>query len=57
MSQSLRGSAFHNLGAVTWKDLSPSVTLVLNVGDGSKIPPDNLRQYMYVPCDFRETKL
>ena len=43
MPQSLRGSAFHNLGAATWKDLSPSVTLVLNVGDGSKIPPDNPR--------------
>ena len=43
MSQSSRGSAFHNLGAATWKDLSPNVTLVLNVGNGRKIPPDNLR--------------
>ena len=51
---SWRGREFHNLGAATWKDLSPSVTLVLNVDDASKIPPDDLR--LYVPCDFKETK-
>ena len=33
ISRSSRGKAFHNLGAATWKDLSPSVTLVLNVDD------------------------
>ena len=44
----------HNLGAATWKDLSPSVTLVLNVDDASKIPADDLR--FYVSCDFKETK-
>ena len=49
-----RGRAFHNLGTATWKDLSPSVTLVLNVGDASKIPPDDLR--LYAPYDFKETK-
>ena len=46
-----RGRAFHNLGAATWNDLSPSVALVLNVGDASKIPPDDLR--LYAPCDFK----
>ena len=40
--------------AATWKDLSLSVTLDLNVDDASKIPPDELR--LYVPCDFKETK-
>ena len=35
-------------------NLSPSVTLVLNIGDASEIPPDDLR--LYVPCDFKETK-
>ena len=54
ISRSSRGRAFHNLGAATWKDLSPSVTLSLNVDNASKIPPDNLR--LYVPCDFKETK-
>ena len=54
ISRSSRGRAFHNLGAATWKDLSPSVTLVLNVGDARKIPPDDLR--LYAPCDFKETK-
>ena len=37
----------------TWKDLSHSVTLVLNVGDAIKIPPDDLR--LYAPCDFKGT--
>ena len=46
-----RGRAFHNLGAATWNDLSPSVALVLNVGYASKIPPDDLR--LYAPCDFK----
>ena len=54
ISQSSHRRAFHNLGAATWKDLSPSVTLVLNVGDASNIPHDDLR--LYVPCDFKETK-
>ena len=49
-----RGKAFHNLGAATLKDLSPSLTLVQNVGDASKRPPDELR--LYAPCDFKETK-
>ena len=35
-------------------NLSPSVILVLNVDDASKIPPDDLR--LYAPCDFKETK-
>ena len=42
ISRSSRGRAFHNLGAATWNDLSPSVALVLNVGDASKIPPHDL---------------
>ena len=46
-----RGRAFHNLGAATWNDLSPSVALVLNAGDASKIPPDDLT--LYTPCDFK----
>ena len=50
----LTRKSIRNLGAATWKDLSPSVTLVLNVDDASKIPPDDLR--LYVPCDFKETK-
>ena len=56
----LRGShgrALHNLGTATWKDLSPSVTLVLHVAFGdaiAKIPPDDLR--VYAPSDFKETK-
>ena len=29
ISRSLRRRAFHNLGAATWKDLSPRVTLSL----------------------------
>ena len=36
ISRSSRGRAFHNLGGATWKDLSPSVTLVLNVDDAKK---------------------
>ena len=35
ISRSSRVRAFHNLGEVTWKDLSPSVTLVLYVDDAS----------------------
>ena len=35
-------------------NLSPSVTLVLNVDDASKIPPDDLR--LNVLCDFKGTK-
>ena len=54
ISRSSRGRAFHNLGGATWKDLSPSVTLVLNVDDAKKIPPDDLK--LYAPCDFKETK-
>ena len=54
ISRSSRGRAYHNLGAATWKDLSSSVTLVLNVNDASKIPLDDLR--LYVPCDFKKTK-
>ena len=54
ISRSSRRRAFHNLGAATCKDLSLSVTLVLNVDDASKIPADHLR--FYVPCDFKETK-
>ena len=54
MSRSSRGRAFHNFGAATWKDLSPSVSSVLNVGDARKIWPDDLR--LYAPCDFQETK-
>ena len=50
----LTRKSIRNLGAATWKDLSPSVTLVLNVDDASKIPADDLR--FYVPCDFKETK-
>ena len=34
ISRSSRGRAFHNLGAATWKDLSPSVALALNVDGG-----------------------
>ena len=54
ISRSSRGRAFHNLGAATWKDLSLSVTVDLNVDAASKIPADDLR--FYVPCDFKETK-
>ena len=54
MSRGSRGRAFHNLGAATWKNLSPSVTLVPNFGDARKIPLDDLR--LYAPCDFKETK-
>ena len=50
----LTRKSIRNLGAATWKNLSPSVTLVLNVNDVSKIPLDDLR--LYVPCDFKETK-
>ena len=38
ISRSSHGTAFHNLGTATWKDLWPSVTLVLYVDDASKIP-------------------
>lgn len=34
--------------------ISPSVTLVLIVGDAGKIPPDYLR--LYAPAHFRETR-
>ena len=51
ISRSSRGRAFHNLGADTWNDLSPSVALVLNAGDASKIPPGDLR--LYAPCDLK----
>ena len=54
ISRSSRGRAFHiNLGAATWKDLSPSVTLVLNVDDASTIPLGDLS--LLAPCDFKET--
>ena len=47
--------AFHNLDVATWKDLLPSMTLVLNVGDARKIPPDNLK--LYAPRDFKENNV
>ena len=47
--------AFHNLDVATWKDLLPSMTLVLNVGDDRKVPPDNLK--LYAPCDFKENNV
>ena len=57
MSRSSRGRAFHiNLGAATWKDPTPSVTLILNVDDVSKIPPDDINLRLYAPCDFKEIK-
>ena len=50
----LTRKSIRNLGAATWKDLSPSVTLFLDVDDASKIPPDDLR--LYAPFGFKESK-
>ena len=55
MSRNSRGRAFHNLDIATWKDLWPSMTLVLNVADARKIPLDDLK--LYAPCDFEETNV
>ena len=53
LARNPRGKAFQCFGAVTWKDLSSRVTLVLTEGVANSIPLILLR--LYAPCALSET--